>query len=316
MWKNPHNLKWRAGLLVSILIIGGCLTPIALSKTQRPSFHIASPLSRSLQSVLGITTFTRWIAQSVIEKQLRKSVDGDIDVHLKLYSATDLSKGKLARVQFTGNNLVIKKSLSLSKIEASNSRETPIWYDIKKKSLQAPVRVTFQAIMSENDINQTLNNPKIAEKLTQIKIKLPTAGKQTLSLTQSTVQLLPNQVIFETHLGIAGQEKEKALPIRVSSHITLDVPKNKLFLQNLDIAPIQGVGDVSAITVLLEDLFAKGIEPNSLAKIKGTCIYLKQAQVEQKALHLAGDILVLPKSPSSSKINCATIPSAKQVNPL
>jgi hypothetical protein len=205
-------------------------TPLASAKStvelkQKPNFPVSNGFSRGLQTVTGMRFLVRKVAEGAIAHELTPQFHRRPKVRLYLYSAGDLKAGKLAGVTVSGQHL----TLGVPFTQLVMASQNPIWINLKgKPRLRQPVRVAFTGLMTEPDMNNTL-----AKQPTQVKLKLPGLGEQTLLAVKPTVRFKADTIQMKTLLTVPGASLDTALPIAMEGQLRPNKEQNKLVWSNL-----------------------------------------------------------------------------------
>jgi hypothetical protein len=249
-------------LLTSSLILALAfpLGALAEAEGKLPEIKLTNRFNRGVQRITGVTALSGSIGSTVIEKALKKELalqkNGDLDVHLKPFSATDLVHGNLKRLKIEGKNLLIKNTLPIETLLIKSDPDTPIYLsDTKKPVLLRPIQLQMKATLTEADLNQLLKSDYGQKKLSGVKVPLPPFDNaQQLDVLSPSVTLSNGQLSAAFAVNITGAKPENAVPVNLSANLA---PKaNRIQLADLKLN-IDGVEDTEAIADFVEQYFGE-----------------------------------------------------------
>ena len=280
-------MKKLIGLL-AFLLAG--FNPLVMAQpVVKPPFKVSNGFSRGVQTVTGINFVARKVAEGAIARALKPQLKLKPKVRLKLYSAGDLAAGKLRGITISGRHLVLGVPFS----QMTLASESPIWLQLKgKPHLRMPVNARFNGVLTEPDLNQMLK-----QRPTQVKLKLPGLGEQTLLALSPEVHFKPDTLQMKTLLTVPGASVETALPLEVEGQLRPNAERNRLVWHNLrlDSAALQSP---QMVAQFVEDQFGKVLSFGS-QRISGhpLKVLITESRLENQQWTLQADMRLLPPKP-------------------
>lgn len=181
-------------------------------------YPVSNFLTRGLQGVTGLNWGVAKIVESQIEKHVKKSLDkGDLEVHIKPYSAMDLAAGKLKSFDVKAKD-VVSKGFSISSVEARSLCEfTHINYEKDPIEALVPVFLAFKASFSEKDLNNIISSKEYKDNLTKIKLKHNNTEISLLEFLSPTIDISGDKVIVSADLHFIGTPRFVIIPVKMST---------------------------------------------------------------------------------------------------
>ncbi len=189
-----------------------------------PPFPIANKLSRTLQTVTGITAVTGWLSSMFATAALRHEVGGNSRVKLSLYSLSDLLAGKLK-----GADVLLRKAsyrdVPISHLHlatASGFQVRAFKGRGKPSGLITPLLVKVDGTVSQADLTGALSSARVVNSLHMVKIELPGMGEQRLQFVQPRVNLLADKILLQSTVITAGAAPETGINLKVTGTPYID----------------------------------------------------------------------------------------------
>jgi len=291
--------------LVSIITLAGMQSLLsgvfaADNEPIYPEVKTASGFSRGLQKVTGFTLLTGWIANRIVHRELNRHVKGDLDSDLKLFSGTDLLRGKARGFSIAGKNVMLDDFISLSEFRFENEKDMPIFVKADKRPfLLRPVQFKVSAMMSEADINRMLQSEKGQKFLTNMKVTMPPFGAQSFDALEPSVDIDGGRLVIRSLMNLHGAPKENALPVTVHGKIAAE--NSRLSLSDLDL-DIEGIEGTDAMAQVIEDYFGELVNLNHIKisrhRVK---VAVQTSELKDDGLYLEALLTVEPDKKTLEK---------------
>lgn len=300
MDKTLFVKRFAVALLLSCLLSNAFALNRAFAAEQYPEVKTASKFSRTLQKATGFTLVTGWIANRILRRELAEHIDGKLDSNLKLYSGTDLLKGKAKKIEITGRNVLLDDFIPLSDFRFESTNETPIFVKAEKHAfLLRPVQFKVSATMTERDINAMLQSEKGKKALTDMRVTLPPFGKQSFDALDPAVDIDGEKLIIKSLMNIHGAPKENALPLTLSGKVSAN--QSRLSLSELDIQ-IEGIEDTQEVAQLVERYFGELVNLNKLkVKRHKVKVNVQRSDLKDDRLNMEALVTVEPDKKTLQK---------------
>jgi hypothetical protein len=207
---------------------------------------------------------------SQLEKKLHRHIQGDLHVHLKAYSATELRGGLFKQLTIEGQDLVYDHALYVHAVHLKTDTQT----------------AQLEMTMTKEDIANTLASSSVRKRLAHINIPLAGFGKQQLQVISPQVSLSPNHIHTDATIAIAGQSVDQAVPISINTGLAISEDSKRLQLQGLTITtPYPGF---EAASDYIKTPLERFLDPTTWLPKQ-----YKQSNVQIQSLDITPDQLVL-----------------------
>ena len=272
----------------------------AITQTAAKEFRTSSSFSRGIQGILGINTIAKSVVSSVIERAIRKKVQGDIDLNIKSYSGIDLAHGKAKQFRLKANNVVYDNTVFISWLWARSDSATPLWFDVHTGKPYRAFDTDFEVLLSEQDLNRILASKEVKDKLSTIKIKMGSTGKQEVSLTDTMIDLVPDRIRMQGKVAFkTGSNAGKPVELSIESGMAPD-PATSLFrFYDIQLTPISGfddsgidTSDMSPFESLLETMANNVLKPNKIIPTDKGSIQINGIKITHDAMVVNGRLHV------------------------
>lgn len=266
-----------------------------ISSFEKP--EASSGFSRGLQGILGLNLMAKWIGNALLEKELRKSLEGgSLSAKLKPYSAGDLAQGKARHLEITGRDLLYDQSAYITYIHVETDETTPIWINLRNGKLKSPIKARVDLVVSEADMNRSFTTPKLGRKLKAIKVPLLGVASQTLSLEQAKINLKPSELGFSGFLRAAGA------PLGINLNLLTDLrvvepERTRLAFKNLKIQPIPGVSNITIVENVMSKVLERFLNPSLMVPLDKATLKVDTLLISESKIHLTGEVTALPSDP-------------------
>lgn len=282
------NKMKRLLTALSILVLCSAQSYAQCTNFQCPAdYKVSHGFSKFMGTVTGTNFIATKTAESIIKKSISKDAKGDFDVNLEIFGAKDLADGKFKSLAITGRNVsaddVYLSYLKLKTICDYNY----IAYDKKNKTAQfkEDFGMTFGAIMTESDINNSMNNKDYKALIDDIN----SLGKSTklFNIKSARVKILNNKFMYIVKIAfpLIGGSKD----VVISSNI--NVHNGRIIFTQTNVMNDFIKADLSKITYLLNNLnplnFSLRILENKDADMK-----IQEAVIKDNKIYVNGIITV------------------------
>lgn len=250
-------------------------------------YKTSNGFSKFMGSVTGTNFVARKTAESIVKKSIERNSKGDFDVEIDSFSAADLAAGRFKSLKITGKNIVSDdvylNYLNLKTICDYNY----IIYDKKNKTatFKENFGMTFGAVMTEDDINNSMNSTSYKRLLDDIN----TIGKNTMlyNIKSSRVQFANNKLLYVLKVGfpLVGGTKT----IVISSDV--NVHNGKIILAETEVMNEKLKVDLSKMTYLLNNLNPLNFSLKILEN-KDANLQVQEAVIKDNKINVNGIITV------------------------
>lgn len=250
-------------------------------------YKTSNGFSKFMGSVTGTNFVARKTAESIVKKSIERNSKGDFDVEIDSFSAADLAAGRFKSLKITGKNIV-SDDVYLSYLNLKTICDyNYIIYDKKNKTatFKENFGMTFGAVMTEDDINNSMNSTSYKRLLDDIN----TIGKNTMlyNIKSSRVQFANNKLLYVLKVGfpLVGGTKT----IVISSDV--NVHNGKIVLAETEVMNEKLKVDLSKITYLLNNLNPLNFSLKILEN-KDANLQVQEAVIKDNKINVNGIITV------------------------
>lgn len=250
-------------------------------------YKTSNGFSKFMGSVTGTNFVARKTAESIVKKSIERNSKGDFDVEIDSFSAADLAAGRFKSLKITGKNIV-SDDVYLSYLNLKTICDyNYIIYNKKNKTatFKENFGMTFGAVMTENDINNSMNSTSYKRLLDDINA----IGKNTMlyNIKSSRVQFANNKLLYVLKVGfpLVGGTKT----IVISSDV--NVHNGKIILAETEVMNEKLKVDLSKITYLLNNLNPLNFSLKILEN-KDANLQVQEAVIKDNKINVNGIITV------------------------
>ena len=122
-------------------------------------YDLSGGVSRFMSNVTGSNFLGVQVAQAILKKELEKNINGKININIDSYSVKDLKKGIFKSIKLNGENISIDDvyftTLDIKTLCEFNYISIQ---DPKNPIFKEDLPMSFSVIMSEEDINKTMQS--------------------------------------------------------------------------------------------------------------------------------------------------------------
>ncbi|MEI7474514.1 MAG: hypothetical protein WCK67_07005 [bacterium] len=285
--------KILASVLLSSLLLSGTGYASTGSCTPKP-YPISNSFSRTLQKVTGLNFVVKNIAQSVMKREILKTVSGDVNVKLDLYSVGDANAGKFKGLKISGKNLTVQ-DIHVSSLEAKTLCDF-IHINYKKNPVVplSDIFVGFKSYITENDINETLNAPIYQAMFSGLKFN----NILDLSILNPKVNIENNQINLSGNITFSGMPGIFSIPLNLGIQLMPD--NGKIRLSSLEIL------SKSFIDLNFMNGYVKTFKPvifdfKSISK-NGEIYNIKSLNIKDNGINIEGTYFLPTKKSAKAKV--------------
>ncbi len=250
-------------------------------------YKTSNGFSKFMGSVTGTNFVARKTAESIVKKSIERNSKGDFDVEIDSFSAADLAAGRFKSLKITGKNIV-SDDVYLSYLNLKTICDyNYIIYNKKNKTatFKENFGMTFGAVMTEDDINNSMNSTSYKRLLDDIN----TIGKNTMlyNIKSSRVQFANNKLLYVLKVGfpLVGGTKT----IVISSDV--NVHNGKIILAETEVMNEKLKVDLSKMTYLLNNLNPLNFSLKILEN-KDANLQVQEAVIKDNKINVNGIITV------------------------
>ena len=163
----------------------------------KPPYDIASDGKRNFQRITGLNALAAKVAAGQIKKNIRANAKGKFKVKVNSYSLTDAKQGKFKSFEVNGKKIVAS-DVYISKLNAKTTCKF-IHLDTEKNpvKLLEPMAIDFNAEISEDDLNKTLQTPSYKNYTVGVKRRMVKISFFEFSNVISKLKIEKNQIVIE-----------------------------------------------------------------------------------------------------------------------
>lgn len=277
-------------ILIALSLFSLCGTTVNAQclDFQCPSdYKVSHGFSKFLGTVSGSNFIARKTAENIIKKSIKKDAQGDFDVKLETFGAKDLMDGKFKSLVITGKDVsaddVYLSYLKLKTICDYNY----IVYDKKNKTalFKEDFGMTFGAILTESDINNSMNNKDYKELIDEINSLGKTTG--LFNIKSARVKIVNNKFMYIVRIKFPLISSSK--DIIISSNI--NVHNGRIIFTQTDVMNNFMKLDLSRITYLLNNLNPLNFSLRILEN-KDADMQVQEAVIKDNKIYVNGIITV------------------------
>lgn len=251
-------------------------------------YDLSSGASRFMSNITGSNFMGEQVAQLILKKEIRKTVDGKIKVNINSYSVKDLKKGIFKTLSIKGKNLNIEDvyftSLSISTVCDFNyiSMSNP-----KNPVFKEDLPLTFSAVMTEENINKTMQSSGYKKVIDDLNMLGSSLG--VFRIFGSQVKIKDNKFYYILKLAIPFVRNPQNIVITSDLKVSrgqIDFTDTKLVNSNLLIDLKQLDKVINYINPLD---FSLNILENKHAKLA-----VRDIKIQDNKIYASG-LIVIPK---------------------
>lgn len=254
-------------------------------------------LTLLLITLMGLVSPVGFVADRLVEDALRQRLESaeDLDVRIDNAPSYRLVEGRVQRVRVAGTGVVPLEGVRIAEVglEAEGVALDPAELRDGTVELEGPIEAGIQLVLTEEDLNQALQAPAVAEWLEDASVQVPGAasiGMERYDLLNPQIQLLEgDRLRFEVTLQ--ERRNRRQIPIELESGFAIREGRGvRLIDPNVS---IEGV----AVPAELLQAFTRG-DVVDLQSVGGDelLVRLLQLEVEDDHVAIAAWVRVAPDS--------------------
>lgn len=278
-------------LSTSLITVSNIVTAGSCSPKPYP---ISNVVSRTVQKATGLNFLVKHGVQSQIKKEILKTAKGDIKVNLDLYSVGDLIAGKFKGINLSGKNLKVE-NINISSVEAKTLCDF-VHLDLKKNPVEplSNIFIGFKSVITEKNINDTLNSSAYKSSLSQLKIN----NLVSLAISNPKIDVEENKIKLSGKISFSGMPGMFSIPVNLGLKVVPD--KSKIRLVALEILSEQFI-DINFLNLYVKTMKPVVFDLNSLLD-KGEEYNINHIDFKNDAINIDGTFFLPAKEQNKSKI--------------
>ena len=269
-------------LILSIFLISSRVTAAEISSMCSQPYDLSWTGTKILTNVTGMTFLSQAIANSIVKKELRKSMGSKhFKAKMKSFSAKDLADGRFKSLNIDGKNLNLD-GIYLSEFSASTICDfNYVKATTKTIKFKENFGLNYAMKITEDDLKKTILSEKYLNSLKSINLKI--GDINLLELNKVDLKLKDNKFIFA--LSLQNTVFNYSIPFSVNAATKMSIKNGKIQATEVTLLNQNKTINLTQITNLI----------NLINPLKFTADILdnKNAQVELKTLDIDGDKLVI-----------------------
>ena len=248
---------------------------------------LSSPLARGITNALGMNLLTKKAAKVAIVRLLKKNAQGNYDVKIDSYSAMDLKKGKFKSVKIDAKDINAKGVYVSSAHLETICPYNHVDYWQHPAIFYTDVPMTFNAVITEDNLNKTLIDMGYIQKITDIKL----GNLSFFKVDNVEFKLKHNKIYLITYMKAPVLMGEKTIKMTFSGK--LNIEDGKIVLENLQSENLRNI-DLSKFVDMINELNPFDL-PLKVFKGTDTILSIKNIKILDNKIYING-IMVVKRS--------------------
>ena len=277
-------------LMMLALFVGNSVTAVncADGVTCKEEYDLTPSYSRFFSHITGNNFLAEKIAQSVIRKNIKKTVDGDINVKIKSYSARDMRAGRFKSFEVNGKNVQVE-GVSISKFSLKTICDFNYIHIDKdwNMTVMDDVPMQFDIVITQDDLNKTMASQDYMRMLSDVN-KL---GGGIFSIESTNLKIKHNKIYYVMKIAVPFVRKTQDVVICTG----LKVTDGEIEFADAKILNKEYALNVDKITKILNYVnpldFSVKILENKDAKLT-----IKNVSIEDNKISADGILLLLKEN--------------------
>lgn len=249
-------------------------------------YDLTSGTSRFFSTVTGQNYLAEKIGAGLIKKAVKKNItSGNIKAKLDSYSVRDLKAGRFKSIEITGKD-VSASGVYISSFSLKTLCDFNYIVEDKNKNIiiKENIPMAFSAVMTEDDINKTMNFQDYQRLLKDIN----RLSGGLFEVSSTSIKLKNNKLYYTIKYCIPFVRKPKEIVISADLH----VENGKIIFTNTNLAGGNSALDIDKISKLLNyinplDFSAKILE-NKDARFN-----IQNVNINDNKITIDGNITIL-----------------------
>ena len=248
---------------------------------------LSSSVARGITNELGMNLLTKKAAKVAIIRLLKKNAQGDYDVKIDSYSAMDLKKGKFKSVKIDAQDINAKGVYVSSAHLETICPYNHVDYWQHPAIFYTDVPMTFNAVITEDNLNKTLIDMGYIQKITDIKL----GNLSFFKVDNVEFKLKHNKIYLITYMKAPVLMGEKTIKMTFSGK--LNIEDGKIVLENLQSENLRNI-DLSKFVDMINELNPFDL-PLKVFKGTDTILSIKNIKILDNKIYING-IMVVKRS--------------------
>ena len=200
-----------------------------------PAYDLSSGASRFMSVATGSNFIGSRVAEALLKKELKKTIQGSVSVGISSYSVKDLKKGIFKSMSFKGKNInmegVYFSALNMNTLCDFNYIS---FADPKDPVIKETIPISFSAVMSQDDINNTMQSSGYKKVLDDLNMLGSSLG--IFKISESRVKIKDNKFYYILKVNIPFIRNTQNLVMMSDLKVSrgqIDLTDTKLVNENL-----------------------------------------------------------------------------------
>ncbi len=164
-------------------------------------YDLSNGVSRFVSVASGSNFLASRVAESILKKEISKTVDGKLSVGISSYSLMDLKKGIFKSLSIKGKNIVVEDVYFTSlNIQTLCDFNYIAQIDTKNPVIKEDMPLAFSVVMSEDDINKTMLGAGYKKVLDDLNMLGSSLG--VFKITSSQIKIKDNKFYYILKVAI------------------------------------------------------------------------------------------------------------------
>ena len=198
-------------------------------------YDLSSGASRFMSVASGSNFLATRVAEAIFKKELKKTVQGNFSINLSSYSVKDLKKGIFKSLSFKGRNISMEgvyfTALNMATLCDFNyiSMEDP-----KNPVVKETMPLSFSAVMTEDDINNTMQSSGYKKVIDDLNMLGSSLG--VFKVTTSQIKIKDNKFYYILKIAIPFVKNLQNLVLSSDLKVSrgqIDLANTKLVNNNM-----------------------------------------------------------------------------------
>lgn len=198
-------------------------------------YDLSCGASRFMSVVTGSNFLATRVAEAILKKELKKNIQGKLNISIASYSVKDLKKGIFKSMSFNGKNIIIEgvhfTALDISTLCDFNYIS---FDDPKKPVIKESMPLSFSAVMTEDDINNTMQSAAYKKIIDNLNIFGSNLG--VFRVVSSSIKIKNNKFYYILTIAIPFIKNTQNLVLASDLKVSrgqIDLTNTKLVNNNM-----------------------------------------------------------------------------------
>lgn len=251
-------------------------------------YDLSSGASRFMSAATGSNLLAERLIASFIKKELKKIVDGDFNINVSSYSVKDLKKGIFKAFTFEGKNLSMDGvHFSAFNFETLCDFNYISIADINNPVVKENIPISFSAVMSENDVNATMQSSGYKKVIDDLNMLGSSLG--VFKISSSQIKIKDNKFYYILKIRLPFVRRPQNIVITSDLNVSrgqIDLTNTKLVNNNMFI-------DLKQLDYVINYINPLDFSLNILEN-KHANLTVQNIKIQNNKIY-AGGIIVVPK---------------------